>query len=341
VGAIMTFVEGRRGVRAVARDVQSSTIGGPVRRTLEPLPFGKDPAVNRFSMRRRLLPVALAAVLAVPVVALSAGSAEAQVRVRAQGNVRVNAGATVRVRTTPPRRHYRPHVRTRVNHHRLRIRGSIVIGGGLYYGRVFAPPPPPPPPPVYCDCDDQHAVPAYYAPAPPPPPASVTVAATPHAPLPRLALGVFAGGVKVDKGAEGDDVGVLGRVRLTRGLALEAELSKTEIEDGARVDRRLGGALLWDLAPRARLSPHLLAGMGMTQVDMDGGRFSTEQNYGEIGAGLTYRATSRLHFFGDLRAGARSGANDAPSGAVLRSIAPPEDEHEGYTRGRLGAILWF
>lgn len=294
-------------------------------------------------LRTRSIPSVLVAVaLALPVLAISAPSAQADVSIRVRGKVKVRVG---------PGAHHRVHVhrhpRTRPAPVQLRVGGGVYWSGGIYVGGGFAepPPPPPPPPPSYdCDCG---GVPAYYAPPPPAPmvgPApqpAMTVVAPPMRPeLPRFGVGVFAGSINVDDRSQGADIGVLGRLRLTDSLLLEAELAKTEME-GARIDRRAGGALLYDLSPRSRWSAHLLAGLGMTRVDVQQGTWSAEQEYGEIGAGLTWRLTPRLHLAGDLRAGGRTRVDDAPVDMELKSLAPSQEAEEGYTRGRLSAILTF
>ncbi len=225
----------------------------------------------------------------------------------------------------------------------MRIGGGFYWGGGVYVGG-FAQPPPPPPAPVY-DCDHD-PVPVYYTsrprPAPPRPVAVVSQPAPAPAPLPRLGIGVFAGSVNVKDGMAGEDLGVLGRLRLTDSLLLEAEMAKSQMAD-ARADRRLGGALLYDFSPRSKWSANLSAGLGVTQIDMDAGTGSwqTKQEYGELGVGLTWRLSRRFHLSGDLRAGARARVEDEPDDQMLKSIAPSADQEETYTRGRLSAVLYF
>lgn len=287
------------------------------------------------TLRRSLLPTALAALVAVPVLMADMSQAHADVRIRVGGNVKVKVGGHVRVR-----RHHRHHRhRTHRSHVRLRIGGHIRLGGGVYYGARFAPPPPP-----RCsyECGHDHRpVPAYYAPVGAPPPTPY-IAAAPEPRQPVFGIGIFAGSVSAEDGPSGDDLGLFARLRLSRSLHLEGEIAKTEISDGARVDRRVGGALLWDLAPHSRWSPFLLGGMGVAQVEMDEGVYQAEQGYAEVGVGLGYRLSDRFQIAADLRAGARSRTEEAaPSGTALRTIAPPEDEEEGYTRGRLSAILYF
>lgn len=285
------------------------------------------------TLRRSLLPTALAALLAAPVLLADIGQAHADVRIRVGGNVKVKVGGHVRVR-----RHHRQ--RTHRGHVRLRIGGHIHLGGGVYYGARFAPPPPPPPS-YECDHPPTGPVPAYYAPVGAPPPTPYIVS-SPRPRQPVFGLGIFAGSVSAEDGPSGDDLGLLARLRVSRSLHLEGEISKTEHSDGARIDRRVGGAVLWDLAPHSRWSPFLLGGMGVAQVEMDEGSYQADQGYAEVGLGLGYQLSDRFQIAADLRAGARTRTEEAaPDGAVLRTIAPPQDEEEGYTRARLSGILYF
>jgi hypothetical protein len=298
-----------------------------------PRPQSKGTAVKAAattsSKPRTLLVAGLAALLAAPLLVATPGQAAADVTVRASGSVRIGTPRVrVRVRT-------RPHVvRPRVVRHRvvvtprparrLHIRGGVSVSGGIYIGRTYAEPPPPP----SYDCD----VPAYYNSAPPP----IVVAPAVYEPMgPRFGLGVFAGGVKTDD-AEGDDLGLTARYRMTRGLALEGELSRVSDAESDAETRRLGAALIWDLSSRSRLSPHLLVGMGSWD----------QRGYGEIGAGLTYRVSPRFHIAADLRAGAVDGEDDdtAPGTLQASSGTPStssDSEPENYSRGRLSAILYF
>lgn len=138
---------------------------------------------------------------------------------------------------------------------------------------------------------------------------------------------------------EGEDVGVLARLRLTDSILIEGEIAKSDL-DNERVDRRLGGALIYDLLPRSSWSLQLLAGAGVTQVELGDGEWRSDQGYGEVGAGLSYRLTRHIQLAADIRAGSRAPVDDRPA-EKLRSIAPDADDREGYTRGRLSAILTF
>jgi hypothetical protein len=296
---------------------------------------------NSTHRTRPLVTLGLAAVLALPLVGATAGDAAADVKIRVKApkvrisapnvRVRVRAGArahghvTPRVRVRRHRTHVTPRVRTR-----LHIGGHVSVGGSVYVGRTYATPPPPPPPPSY-DCD----VPAYYYDQPRPVRPVVVEPAPVVEPMgPRLGIGVFAGGVKTEN-AEADDVGLLARYRLTRGLAIEGELSRADSDYGET--RRAGGALVWDLASHRALSPHLLAGLG----GWDGNA------YAEVGAGLTWRLTDSLHLALDLRAGAVDAADDMPVDGPIAACGgctaplPADDEPVSYTRGRLSALLWF
>lgn len=180
-------------------------------------------------------------------------------------------------------------------------------------------------------------------------PATVAVAApAPERPLPRLGIGLFAGGVSVEKQEESSDFGVLGRFRLTDGLLIEGELGKTSYENDLRVDRRLGASLVYEIGARNMLAPYVLAGFGVQQAEVGNGDYSTRQSFGEIGVGLRLALSRNVHLLFDVRAGSRqSEEHDTPragavGGAAARTIlVPPADESEEYTRARLSAVLNF
>lgn len=202
------------------------------------------------------------------------------------------------------------------------------------------PPPPPPPPPPDCACDVGHGY-GYgygYPPPPPPdmapPPPSVAVAApAPVEELPRLGLGVYAGSVNIDDRTQGGELGLFGRLRLTEKLYVEAELAAAEMTD-ARLDSRLGAALLFDFSPRSRFSLNVLGGLGLTQSQLDE-VVVDEKSYGELGLGLTYRATPRFHLAADARVGQRTPVMDE----FEKSSTPVEPET--FSRGRVSAIVLF
>jgi len=261
---------------------------------------------------KKLLALALATLCAAPVLAGSASSARADVRVHVGGRV------VVRTHVRVPR----VVVVTRPARPRLHIHGHIYVGGGV----VFAEPPPPPPPPDY-DC----AVPSYpvYS---PPPPVVVGPPVDPRPFGPRLGVGVFAGSTRIE-GVDTGDVGLAARLRLTRGLSLDGELAKNR-DDAGNEARRAGLGVSWDLAPYSRLSPHLLGMMGRWDQD----------NYAEVGAGLTYRLSDSLALSADLRAGARENtAGRTPDGAIRASSPTSSNSNDPtrYTSGRVGLMLYF
>jgi hypothetical protein len=281
--------------------------------------------VTRFrSLRLAPHCAALAAAAAITVIGPADADADA-VHIRAGGSVKVRARGHVQIGTRPVRRH----VKVRRHYHRP----------GFYYGVRFASPPPPPPP-CYEGCGV--AVSAYYtepappatvyAPPPPPPPPAV----------PTFGLGLFAGPVSVEGNDAGGDLGLFARLRLSHHLRLEAEVSRTEYEEAARVDRRLGAALLYDFIPHGRLSPYLLGGLGIGKTEMGGGALEADTGYGELGVGLEWRLTRRFSLIGDLRAGAQQNRVDGDEihPLILASTASIQEE-ERITRGRLGAILFF
>jgi Outer membrane protein beta-barrel domain len=226
------------------------------------------------------------------------------------------------------------------------VRGSVYVGGYRPYYR-----------PYY---NYYYPVPAYYGASYYPveaesyatPATTVAVVAEPE--LPRLGIGGFLGGVSTDyntaTNTQESDMGLLGRFRLTTGLIIEGELGKTSTSvngvDNVRVDRRLGGSLIYEIGAYNRFAPYVLVGMGVQQANLDG-TYNTTQDYGEIGAGLRYAISRNFHVTFDLRAGSRSSvSNDNMDqlAGVARTIAPPtsaSSQSEDYTRGRLAAILYF
>ena len=258
------------------------------------------------SFRRSLFALTALAVMAALPMAAEAG----RVRVRVGGSIEVHGGAHVHI----GRRHYvRPYYPR------------------YYVGVRYASPPPPR---CYEGCATAYYVePApeqevtYVAPEPPPPP------------VPTFGIGVFGGGVDVEHGEHGEELGLFARLRLSHHLRLEGELAKTEHDDGMRIDRRMGLALLYDFAPYSRLSPYILGGLGYGRAEMDEGRYGAKQGYGELGIGLEWRLTRHFSLLGDLRAGARETRPDAD--AVMLQTAPTREDEENYTRGRIGALLYF
>ena len=260
------------------------------------------------SARRPLLTVAALAALTALAAAPTAADA-GRIRVGVGGGVRVYGGAHVHV----GHRHYvRPY------------------SPRYYVGVRFATPPPDP---CYEGCQT-----AYYV-QPEPQPQVTYVAPEPPEPVPVFGLGVFGGGVDVERGEHGEELGLFARLRVSHHLRLEGELAKTEHDNGMRIDRRMGAALLYDFAPYARLSPYILGGMGVGRAEMDNGRYGAKQGYGELGIGLEWRLTRHFSLLADLRAGARETRPD--DDAVMLQTAPTREDEENYTRGRIGALLFF
>jgi hypothetical protein len=189
----------------------------------------------------------------------------------------------------------------------------------------------------------------------------VTQVVAPPPALPRLGLGLFAGGLVTTNTAsngssietQGSDFGLLGRLRLTSGLLLEGDIGKTHAVtttsvngvDVKRVDRRLGASLVYEFGAHYRWSPYILGGLGAEQTDL-GSTYSATRGYGEIGGGIRFAVTERFHLTADLRVGARDATTSSDTPVVLaRTIYPAEptnyDQPETYVRSRLSAILWF
>jgi hypothetical protein len=301
----------------------------------------KEPAVTLFAssasprLRASLgRSLALAAFgLTAAALAGTASTASADVRIRIGGGGHVRLGHW-----------HRPHVR--YHGPTIRIGVAIWLGGGYYYGRGFAQPPPPPPPVPEqnaCACGPSSG---YYPPiAPAPSPYVVAQTVPVERPLSRFGVGAFHGGVAVEGVNEGQDVGLVGQVRLGRSLIVEGEMAKNELADGDRVDRRLMVGLNFELAPHRRLTPYVTGGLGVTQVDVGGGDYQDSQSIAELGGGLRWRMSERISLFGDLRLGARESIDDGdvatpqPTDPDLARMVP--EANERYSRLRLGALLTF
>lgn len=253
------------------------------------------------------------------------------------GGVRLGARGGVSVRwSRPARTIYRPRSWS--------VGGSVYVGGGYYPRYRYRP--------YYYY---QTYVPSYYGasyyPVAPSAAPSVAVVAPIAPELPKFGIGLFAGGVAVEDTDESSDMGLLGRLRLGHGgLFVEGELGKTSYVNDLRVDRRLGGSLLYEIGTQNRLAPYVLAGIGVQQADV-AGEFSTTQSFAELGIGLRYAVTPRVHLMVDVRAGSRNSmSSDQPAipepqmDTLARTVAPPaseSDESEEYTRARLSALLYF
>lgn len=185
----------------------------------------------------------------------------------------------------------------------------------------------------------------YYPVEPTSAPGVVAVATRPS--LPTFGIGVFAGGTNINGQSDSTDLGAMLRLRpFGGGLLLEGEIAKTTFKDDVRVDRRIGGSLLYEFGAHNSLAPYVLAGGGVQQADVDGS-FTTTQDFGELGVGLRWALSRNFHLTFDLRAGRRKTIDSNQPVALdtaLRTIAPPSggpDDTEDYTRGRLAAVLNF
>ena len=177
-------------------------------------------------------------------------------------------------------------------------------------------------------------------------------------PMPTLGFGVFAGGTRINGMDNASEIGLLGRLRLTDGLLLEAEVAKDTLNSqasgtfsgGERIDRRLGGSLIFEIGARNALAPYILAGGGIQQAkvsggDFFGGDFTTTQDFGEIGVGLRLALSRNIHIAADLRAGRSKTIDSNNNSVALRTISPPpanaDNNTEDFTRGRIMAVLNF
>ena len=119
---------------------------------------------------------------------------------------------------------------------------------------------------------------------------------------------------------------MLARFRLTQGFIVEGELGKESTsvngQDNVRVDRRLGGSLLYEFGARNHFAPYVLAGLGIEQASTDGS-YNTTQDYAELGVGLRYALTPHFHITFDVRAGSRSTVSQDSDGTTARSVVSP------------------
>ncbi len=255
------------------------------------------------------------------------------------GGVRIGGHVSGSVHwSSPPRSSWRPR--------------TWSVGGSIWVGQNYAPRyyrpyyyQPQYVPSYYGESNYYPVAPAAYAPG------VVAVVADPRPDLPKLGIGLFAGGVSVQDQDDSNDMGVVGRLRLGNGgMLIEGELGKTHYTNDLRVDRRLGASLIWEIGARNRFAPYLLVGLGVQQADV-GNEFTTTQNFAELGVGVRYAVTPHFHLTADVRSGTRDTmSSDSPpttnvDGTVARTVAPPSptaaNDNENYTRARLSAILYF
>jgi hypothetical protein len=270
---------------------------------------------------------------------LSSGTAEAG-RARFGGGARFSGGVRFsgHVRGGVSVRFSRPYWRPRF------WPGGRVWVGGYYYPRPY----------YYYYYPE--TVPSYYGgsyyPVQPPQtegvaPGTVAVAEPRRPDMPTFGLGVFAGGTNVQDREDSTDLGAMLRLRLTPGFLIEGEIAKTTFKDDVRVDRRIGGSLIYEFGAFNTFAPYVLAGGGVNQADVNGS-FTTNQNFGEIGVGLRLALSRSLHLTLDVRAGRRKTVDSNQPDFLtetVRTIAPPsggvDNDTEDYTRGRLAAVLNF
>lgn len=299
-------------------------------------------------MNRRLPLVAAAFGLASLVGSIKTADAD-HIRFSGGGHVRVHGSFGGGVRWSRPA--YRPYVGRSWG-----VSGRVYVGPRYsygYYPRYYYPYPRyyyyyQPVPSYY----GVYSQPSYYPVQPATPATTAAIVVAPKPELPKFGVGLFAGGASVE-GTDGastkdsSDIGLLGRFRLTPGLLVEAEIGKTSYENDLRVDRRIGGSLVYEIGAYNKFAPYLLAGMGVQQAEVGDGQFQTRQNFGELGIGIRYAVTPHFHLLFDVRAGTRATAESdvmPQTDVATRSVTPPSassGDNENYTRGRFAAVYNF
>ncbi len=140
---------------------------------------------------------------------------------------------------------------------------------------------------------------------------------------------------------DGDQLSLLGQFRLTPRTTLEAEYGRTEYDDGNDVDRRLGGALAFQVGRLAFLSPFIVAGGGAIGEGRD--------PYLEAGGGIKFPVTRNIVLMLDVRSGKRWGQDEASGNGVgpqpMANVVQPENRGSvgdvKYSRWRLVGMIFF
>lgn len=144
---------------------------------------------------------------------------------------------------------------------------------------------------------------------------------------PRWELGGAFGHFWQDNERDGDDLALLVRFRLSRVLRIEGELGGVEFDAGGS-SRRLGGALLLDIAGRGRVQPYLSLGLGSLASES-----AEARSYGEVGAGVELDIAHNISIVGDVRMGGHL-AEDPAVGKLT-------DGDTRFARWRAMAVLRF
>jgi hypothetical protein len=163
---------------------------------------------------------------------------------------------------------------------------------------------------------------------------------------PRIAIGFAKSHLELDGDREGRQKSLLARVAFRRGLEVELELSRADL-DGEEA-KTIGGAVLKAFGHR-RLAPYVIAGGGGGVLERDDGS-EPRLRYGEVGGGVMLRKR-RFAIGVDVRAGVRKveardvDVADPPVATRLAAPAPsPEpdaDDKDHYVRGRIVALFYF
>jgi hypothetical protein len=166
---------------------------------------------------------------------------------------------------------------------------------------------------------------------------------------PRLAIGIAKSNVELDHGKESEHRSLLARVVMRRGLEVEIELAKLEVE---HQDARTAGISVMRVFGKRALHPYIIAGLGGGRLDVHGkanSRYDEEPrvHYAELGGGLMIRRR-HLALGVDIRRGVRSieGLHDpapVPPSSTTRMTTPDDKmaDPDHYTRARLTALMYF
>jgi hypothetical protein len=130
----------------------------------------------------------------------------------------------------------------------------------------------------------------------------------------RFTLGVSLGRADGQSTIDaGQTRGAFGRLRVTEWIAVQGEVQRTIGDESESTTRRLGGAVLVDLAARDRYTPYLLVGGAVERAER--GWVQSDYHAREVGVGLDVRVSTSLTLGIDARVGERE---------LIRNLQPLE-----------------
>jgi len=155
----------------------------------------------------------------------------------------------------------------------------------------------------------------------------------------RFGLGITGSTIDIDDGDfRGQGAGLLGRLHMNRKVQLEVQLSQDRFNGDARVDSRAGAALIYGIGRPGGLTPYLVVGAGINNVNLDGEDDPSKkkrdealrQGYVEGGLGLEWEIIPQVALSADFRLQVRR--LDSQDAAAC---------DENAREGRISALYYF